>query len=211
MLVSDGSTDEPSDRSLQVFAHYGELNRSAYRTSAPLNRGVAGTVATTGKSLLIPDIGRSAFRDMARYADSENPSFLSVPVFEGELVVGVINVSRPEGKSCFEERDREILELLSRQVARAIQFYQLQGMVRSRFVAMALTRELEEERGEGDLFERAVRTPPPKLAKIVAKSFFKELTSAGFGPHQVIEIATEVLNLLQKTLDKHKNRLEGKD
>ncbi|MFM7877051.1 MAG: GAF domain-containing protein, partial [Microcystis aeruginosa] len=38
-----------------------------------------------------------------------------------------------------------------------------------------------------------------------------ELTQAGFGTHEVIEIANEVLNLLQKTLNKHKNRLEGKD
>ncbi|MFN6233115.1 MAG: GAF domain-containing protein, partial [Microcystis sp.] len=44
-----------------------------------------------------------------------------------------------------------------------------------------------------------------------AKAFFKELTQAGFGTHQVIEIANEVLNLLQKTLNKHKNRLEAKD
>jgi L-methionine (R)-S-oxide reductase len=216
LLVSERERKGRTEHYLQVIAHFGKLDRAAYQTASQFDRGIAGTVAATGKSLLISDIRRSPFRALARYEETENPSFLSVPIGDGDRVIGVINVSRPENKSCFEERDREILELLSRQVAQSLHISHLQGMLRSRFLTMALTRELEESRTtdpvhESDLFERAVRTPPPKLAKIVAKAFFKELTRAGFGPHQVIEIATEVLSLLQKTLDKHKNRLEGRD
>lgn len=216
MLVSEREMDGQTERYLHVFAHYGELPPAAYQTETRLNRGIAGTVAATGKPLLISDIGRSPFREMARYAETGNPSFLSVPIIEGTRVLGVINVSQPEAREPFEEMDLQTVELFARMAAQSLQIFHLQGMLKSRFVAMALTRELEEIRAgeperETDLFELAVRTPPPKLAKIVAKAFFKELTRAGFGPNQVIEIATEVLNLLQKTLDKHKNRLEGRD
>jgi hypothetical protein len=70
---------------------------------------------------------------------------------------------------------------------------------------LAMTRELLEETPIENSV--ALNPNPNKFAKIVAKSFFKELTQAGFGANQIIEIASEVLNLLQTTLDKHRQRL----
>jgi L-methionine (R)-S-oxide reductase len=217
LLISEHQVNGKPEESLQVFAHYGNLPRSADKNTIQLEQGVAGTVAATGQSLVIADIGKSPFRDVARYPDKENPSFLSAPILVSDRVIGVINVSLPEEKVCFSELDLEILELFARQAAQSVQILHLQGMLKSRFVAMAVTQELEAilagdlYHGETDLFEIAVHPHPPKLAKIVAKAFFKELTRAGFGARQVIEIATEVLNLLQNTLDKHKHRLEGRD
>jgi signal transduction protein with GAF and PtsI domain len=194
---------------LQVFAHYGDMPPLAYQEITKLNQGIAGSVAATGEPLLIKDITRSPFASSARYLEkSNNNSFISVPIRLGEQVIGVINVSFPLEKKHFELLDLEILQLFAQQAAQSIQIVNLQGMLKSRFVAMAVTRELVEIQSDNLI---AVHPYPPKLAKIVAKAFFKELTQAGFGTHQVIEIANEVLSLLQKTLNKHKNRLEGKD
>ena len=174
-----------------------------------LDQGIAGTVVATGKPLLIKDITRSSFASADRYPKrANNNSFISVPIILNQQVIGVINLSFPLDKKHFEPLDLEILQLFAQQAAQSLQIFHLQGMLKSRFVAMAVTREIAEIQSEHSI---AVHPYPPKLAKIVAKAFFKELTQAGFGTHEVIEIANEVLNLLQKTLNKHKNRLEGKD
>jgi L-methionine (R)-S-oxide reductase len=208
MLRSEQELKGKITEYLQVFAHYGDMPSLAYQEITELHQGIAGTVAATGKPLLITDISRSPFADLARYPKINHNSFISAAIVLSERVVGVINVSFPREKSHFEPLDLEILQLFAHQAAQSIQILHLQGMLKSRFVAMAVTRELAEIQAENSI---AVHPYPPKLAKIVAKAFFKELTSAGFGTHQVIEIANEVLNLLQKTLNKHKNRLEGKD
>lgn len=193
---------------LQVFAHYGDMSAAAYQEIIALNQGIAGTVATTGKPLLIKDITHSSFAELARYPQRKNNSFMSAPIILNERVIGVINLSFPLDKKHFESGDLETLQLFAQQAAQSVYILHLQGMLKSRFVAMAVTREIAEIQAENAI---AVHPYPPKLAKIVAKAFFKELTQAGFGTHQVIEIANEVLNLLQKTLNKHKNRLEGRD
>jgi signal transduction protein with GAF and PtsI domain len=209
MLSSEQELKGEINDYLQVFAHYGDMSSLAYQEITKLNQGIAGSVAATGEPLLINDITRSQFASSARYLEkSNNNSFISVPIRLGEQVIGVINVSFPLEKKHFELLDLEILQLFAQQAAQSLQIMQLQGMLKSRFVAMAVTRELTEIQSENLI---AVHPYPPKLAKIVAKAFFKELTQAGFGTHQVIEIANEVLSLLQKTLNKHKNRLEGKD
>lgn len=215
LLVREGENKEKLARYLQIFAHYGDLARSDYPTPIPLDRGLAGTVVLTGKPLLIRDIRRSPFRALARYPD-KNPSCLLAPLRLGDRVLGSIAVSLPVEKLSFDEPDLEILELFAKQAAQSLQIFHLRGMVKSRFVAMAVRGEIEADRAidihpETDLFEIAVPPHPQKLAKIVAKAFFTELTKAGFSACQVIEIATEVLNLLQKTLDRHKNRLGGRE
>ena len=69
---------------------------------------------------------------------------------------------------------------------------------------MAVTNQLEDTPVNKSI---TIHPNPTLLAKLVAKSFFRELTKSGFGPNQIIEIATEVLNLLHNTLNKHKQRL----
>lgn len=194
---------------LEVFAHYDDPSPLDAQEIIKLDQVIADTVATTGKPLLIKDITRSPFASAARYPKKSNSnSFISAPIILNQQVIGVINLSFPLDKKHFEPLDLEILQLFAQQAAQSLQIFHLQGMLKSRFVAMAVTREIAEIQSEHSI---AVHPYPPKLAKIVAKAFFKELTQAGFGTHEVIEIANEVLNLLQKTLNKHKNRLEGKD
>ncbi|GCE58646.1 hypothetical protein MiAbB_00555 [Microcystis aeruginosa NIES-4285] len=194
---------------LEVFAHYDELSPLADQEIIKLDQAIADNVAATGKPLLIKDITRSSFASAAPYPKrANNNSFIAAPIILNQQIIGVINLSFPLDKKHFEPLDLEILQLFAQQAAQSLQIFHLQGMLKSRFVAMAVTREIAEIQSEHSI---AVHPYPPKLAKIVAKAFFKELTQAGFGTHQVIEIANEVLNLLQKTLNKHKNRLEGKD
>jgi GAF domain-containing protein len=212
MLLSEPETRDNGGEYLRVFTHYGNLPPSAYQQITPVNEGIAGYVAATGTPLLIEDISQSQFVDAARYLDESNKSLISVPISFAGKTIGTINTSSPIDKKSFDEQDLETMKIFALFVGKSIYIAQMQKILRSKFLEIAVARELTEENlSEGAIGSaaapRAIAPNPTKLAKIVAKSFYRELTQAGFGANQVIEIATEVLDLLQKNIDQHKKRL----
>jgi GAF domain-containing protein len=208
MLLSEAGATEEQVACLKVFTHYGNLPPSAYAEVTPLNQGVAGYVAATGTPLLIEDITLSKFAPAARYPDSESKSLMSAPIFWGEQTIGTINVSNPIEKTCFSGSDLDVLKLIALFVGKSVHIAQLQTILRSKFIQMAVISDFAERQVPMSV---SLNPNPTKLAKIVAKSFFRELTQAGFGANQIIEIATEVLNLLQSSLGKYKQRIARED
>jgi GAF domain-containing protein len=204
MLLSEPEVQDNGGCYLRVVAHYGNLPPSAYEETTPLNQGIAGYVAATGESLLIRDITESQFVEAARYLNEPNKSLISAPISFRDKRIGVINVSNPVDRKSFNEQDLETLKIFALFIGKSLYIAQLQRILRSKFVEMAVARELGDIPSEGAI---AISPNPTKLAKIVAKSFYRELTTAGFGPNQVIEIATEILELLQKNITRHKKRL----
>jgi len=208
MLLSESENFDNKQPYLRVFTHYGNLPQSAYQQVTLLNEGIAGHVAATGKSLLVKDITQSEFIGVARHLDELNKSLISAPILFGNKIIGVINVTSPLEKRCFDEQDLETIELFALFIGKSIQIAQLQAILRSKFVEMAVVREFAEFPSENAI---AINPNPTKLVKIVAKSFYRELTKAGFGASQIIEIATGVLDLLQKNIDRYKKRLSRDD
>lgn len=208
MLLSETDAPKSQGACLKVFVHYGNLPPSAYAEVTPLNQGIAGYVAAAGTPLLVEDITKSEFAPAARYPDLENKSLMSAPIFLGEQAIGTINVSSPIEKACFDGEDLDTLNLFALFVGKSIYIAQLQTILRSKFVQMAVISDFAERQVPASV---SLNPNPTKLAKIVAKSFFRELTQAGFGANQIIEIATEVLNLLQNSLSKYKERLTRED
>lgn len=199
MLLREG---HDCDWHLQVLTHYGDLPPQAYEEDTQINQGIAGHVAASGQSLLIKNISVSPFREMGRYQDDRNKSFMSTPIFVGDRVIGVVNVSTPKHKAHFTDRDLELLEIFALFMGKSIHIFQLQSILKSKFMEMALTHEVEEH-----VMSTLLTPNPAKLTSLVAKSFYQELTKAGLGPNQIVSIASEVLGLLQQNLDKHKRRL----
>lgn len=83
----------------------------------PLGQGVAGTVAATGKPLLLPDV-----RQHANYLNvtSATRSELCVPLKVGETVIGVINAESDQ-PSFFTRDDERLLLTIAGQLATAIE------------------------------------------------------------------------------------------
>ncbi len=130
---------------------------------------------------------------------------ISEPILLCEQVIGIIYVTLPCRKFRFNEQDKQILHLYSQQVSQSIHIHHLQTFTKSRFINAAVGQEL----AENQINPSSLPPHPPTLAKIVAKAFFKELTKAGFCPREIIETATEVLSLLEKTIHKHRQRLDN--
>ncbi|PSF38364.1 GAF domain-containing protein [Aphanothece hegewaldii CCALA 016] len=168
----------------------------------PLEQAIATYLSETGQSLIIKN---SKFLPFPRpkVARFKSTSLLAVPLFQNNQMMGAIIVEHPEEKKYFEETDLDLLSLFAKIASQTLHIAYLQNILKSKFVTLAVAREIQETQ-EAD-------PHPTKLAKIVAKSFFREVTQAGFSPPQIIETATEVLHLLHLTLAKHRQRLSRDD
>jgi L-methionine (R)-S-oxide reductase len=203
LIEGDGQTD---DR-LVVCANVGHLSAAAYRESAVKNQGVAGHVLATGIALRVDDISNSIFHECARHPADPRRSLMCAAIHIQSKMVGVINVSGRKAKGPFQESHLQLLEVIGLFVGKSIQVSQLQSMLDSRFAQMAVLQEAANKIGSS----LAAGLPnPDQVAKIMAKSFYKEMTRAGFGSRQIINAASELITQLSGNLNRHSKRL-GKD
>ena len=204
MLFHGGKED--GEFRLRVFAKHGPLPADANDEAVKVNEGIAGHVAATGEPLLVKDITRTEFLPLARRPEHPGRSFISVPVFLAGKVIGIINFSNPVPDRFLDDGDLRQAVFVSLLVSKSIQVIEMHKILHSRFLQLSISREA------GSLVSGAI-TPlsqdPEKLAKIVAKTFYREMTSAGFDPRHIVKAATEIISLLNMTLKKHKKRLDS--
>lgn len=205
MLVTPD--DDAHRPALKVCSHYGDLPVAAYASTVAFDSGIAGHVATSGEALLINDVQASAFAALARRAGQAGENLMSVPIRIADRVIGVINVSQPVAGRPFLDQDLHLLEVFAMFIAKSIHVFELQRLSESRVRQMA---QLLDERERGDV-AAPISPDPARLAKMVAKNFYRELSLAGFGPNAIVTVASEVLGLLNESLGKHRSRLHRDD
>ena len=201
MLIAEND----GERKLRVYSHFGDMPAEAYAEPVALDQGIAGHVASTGESVLVDDIAHSEFAAMARRGAAGAPSLMSAPIKVADQTIGVINVSEPSGGSAFTPRVLELLNVFALFVGKSIQVFELQKLAGSRVLQMAQVLDLREHEGGGP---RPICPDPARLAKLVAKNFYRELAAAGFGPNAIIAVSSEVLNELNESLVRHRSRFE---
>ncbi|MFN3398230.1 MAG: GAF domain-containing protein [Sulfurimicrobium sp.] len=202
MLLNDG---EMENLRMRVCASYGPLPAAAYRESIGKGEGIAGRVVASGKGLLIDDIHHSEFAQWARRANDPRKSLISSPITINGRIIGVVNVSGHLQGRAFSMEDLNLLDVVALFVGKAIQVVQLQNILNSRFAQLALVQVAEKDLG-GTLAS-AVQNPD-QVARILAKSFYKEMTRAGFGSSQIINAATEIIGQLSGSLTRHRKRMK---
>lgn len=198
---------DSGDLKLRVFAVHGDLPEAAYKQVTRKGEGISGHVLATGQSLLVEDIANSDFVAVARRLAAGSKSLISAPITINRNIIGVINISDTQSGRPFNLDDLRLLDVIALFVAKSVQVTQLQSVLNSRFAQMALAQEASQtmEKAIGYASEN-----PNHLAKILAKSFFKEMTKAGFTSTQIIHAATEIIGQLNTSLGKHSKRLGRK-
>jgi L-methionine (R)-S-oxide reductase len=197
MLLSEPLNGE-QEAHLRIFAHFGPLPPEALRQTVSMSKGIAGHVLTTRTPLLVPDIATSPFAPVARFKDSGNPSLISVPIEVASRPVGVLNVKGPNDGPRLTRKDLELITIFAMFIGKSIQTFQLQKLAESRILQMAILRERQQE-AQGAT-PRPIAPEPARIARLVAKSLYRELTEAGFGPTAIIAVTSEVLSLLNQNL-----------
>ncbi len=200
MLLNDGESGDPH---MRVCAAFGPLPAAAYREAVHKGEGIAGHVVATGKSLFIENIDRSPFATHARHGSEPDKSLLCCPIRINDCVAGVVNVSGRHSGS-FTRMDLTLLDVAALFIGKSIQTIQLQNILNSRFAQLAVARQVASSGGP---LSSAVGNPD-KVARIIAKSFYKEMIRAGFGPAQIIHVASDLISQLNSQLQRHNKRLD---
>ncbi len=196
------------DFRLRIFAKYGSLPEVALREAAKVREGIAGQVAESGKPLLVEDIMQTKYLSMARRPRQSSKCFIVVPIMITGKVIGVMNFSNPENGRTLDEHDLNRAVFVSLLVGKSIQVSELQKILQSKFLQFSLAQEAKS------LVASAIAPlsgDPKTLSKIVAKTFYREMTRAGFEADHIVHAATEIISLLNQTLKKHKSRLENNE
>jgi GAF domain-containing protein len=197
MLLNSGSGQ---DLRMTVCARHGTLPAAALHAAVGKGEGICGQVLASGRALLVPDIRRSPFAHLARRPEDQGGSLMSAPIWIDGKIVGVANLSGPLHGPAFVAADLHLLEVVALFIGKSIQVIQLQHLLDSRFAQLALLQEVQERVGSS---VRTAYRHPGDAAKILARSFFREMTKAGFESGQIVTAATELIEQLNHKL--HRN------
>lgn len=98
-----------------------------------------------------------------------------------------------------------LFTVLGEQIGRTIEVHQTRQFLASRYSALALWKETGEETEETQQLDghlvAAVRNPD-KVARLLARSFYRDLRKAGFDANQVLLVASEIIGNLTETIRK---------
>lgn len=204
LMLLDTAPGDKGPR-LKLAALYGELPEAAWKEEPTSGQGIAGQVLASGISIRVDSVDHSVWKKHARHAD-EAGGFLVCPVLLAGRPAGVINISQPIDRLSFSSDDQANAELAALMIGRAIQVGRLDRMLDSRFAQMAFALE-----GSTDAFSMLSLSAhdPDKVAKMLARAFYREMRHCGFTPNQIIHAAGEIISELTGSLNRHKKRLGG--
>ncbi len=201
MLLSEGEHDVPR---LKLWACTDGLPASAWNETPGRGESIAGWVLEHSAPLLIADIRASEFAPLARQRNDLGASFICTPITVGKHVIGVMNLSSRLDSAPFDESNLGLAEIVATLIGKSVQVERLQTLIRSRVAQVSLAKE------EKDAVARLTdgTAAPARIAKLLAKSFFRDLAAAGFEPGQIIEAASEIIMLVSNDINRYKKRME---
>jgi hypothetical protein len=160
-------------------------------------QGLAAQVAGSGQALLVEDMARS---EHARLARRGSGSCICAPLSVAGRVQGVLNLSRP---APFGPEDLALACQAALLLALGLELERMQGLLRSRFAHRAMASELA---GHPEMDPNRLAADPQRMARILGKTFFRELRGAGYGSDHILTAATEVIGELGRDIGKGKGR-----
>jgi hypothetical protein len=120
-------------------------------------------------------------------------------------VVAMIHVSEPMERQWFDSDDVVLLDIVTVYIGKSLQVAQLQNLLESRFAQLALAHSVGNTVGQ----VLATITQPAAIVRILAKSFYREMTRMGFGTNDVINAASQIISELSASLKRHAKRRDA--
>ena len=200
IMLADGEGEQAL---LGLAAWRGELAEDALQVRVGVGMSTSGSVLASGVAQRIDDVDTAAPDVRVR---GDGGSFICQPLALDGRVLGVINVRRPRGDAPFTAFDQQLLAALALYAGKAIQVAQLAYLLNSGFAQRALESGGNVPLPAMEAFTQGA-AQPAQMAKLLAKSFYREMKSAGFGPNQIVAAAGEIIDQLSGSLRKHGQRI----
>lgn len=195
VMLLDGRGEGES--CMSIHAHHGPLPSAALQAAIRRGEGISGRVLASGSALLVADIRQSELALFARRDAELGCSLICAPISIEGRIVGVINAANGKEGAPFDEATLCLLQFTALSLGRYLQVRHLQHLLDSRFAQLALLRETEEDAPET---ARLAYRNPEQVAKILARSFFREMHRAGFGSAQILSAASELISQLNRDI-----------
>jgi hypothetical protein len=193
------SGSEVANFALQPGTGFGEIPKR-------LHNGHQARKAESGEECTLPQAGNELLQAFVEIDANVHDTMFSTIVMQ-DKVIGVIQACQPQQRPSFNKEDLRLFGIFAHVVSKSIQIIQLQAILKSRFAQIALTRSGDKAISEmvsGPIYNS------DHIARVLAKSFYKEMTRAGFNCNQIISAASEVISELSSSLRKHKRVVKGK-
>jgi PAS domain S-box-containing protein len=110
---------DPKTQELHQAAWAGE-DRALQADIVHMGHGLTGATALTQHGICVPDLAASDYAATGNLSAFPHRAVLAEPLVHGQTLFGVLTVRRTTPGACFEEADRHLVQLLSRQLAVAI-------------------------------------------------------------------------------------------
>jgi hypothetical protein len=126
------------------------------------------------------------------------------PIRIGREIVGAINFFKVDRTRC----DAALLaatEIVASLVGQSLQALRLESLLHSRFAQLAIF-VASDNKAEQAL--TVARGGVGQLARILAKSFYREMVRLGCDSGQIVDAASEIISQLSGSLKKHRDRLQ---
>jgi len=175
----------------------------ACREWADQGEAAAREAILAGKSVLVEKRAVSSNPGLANQATASVRSIIASPVLVDNDIVGVVNLMGPEGPRRFGSDEVAVVEIVAWLVGQALHAIQLEKVLNSRFAQLAIAQEADHAIGNALVVARG---RPEQLARILAKSFYREMVKLGFASGQIIGAASEIISQLSGNLKKYSDR-----
>jgi len=170
---------------MQTFSNHGRsVDRAAAEGIAHARRA-AVRVLESGRPTLL-----------AAPPQDSSPA-AAAPIWVDGAIVGAIGVVGPLRPMPYGAPDLRLLEIVTRFIDKSIEVIQLRCLLNSRFAQLAVLREAGVR--AIDQMPAAGRNPD-ELARLIARSFYREMARAGFCSRQIISAATEIISQLSSNI-----------
>jgi transcriptional regulator with GAF, ATPase, and Fis domain len=205
VLLGDAEAGEPGETMLKVFACCADGAVSVSTEPQSRHAAVFDPVIAAGTPCLIDSLSEATCLSLRHQQPDTFNSLIAAPIRINNKVVGILSASGHKLNRPLDQTDLEWIGMIGLLVGKSMQVVQLQNVLSSRFAQMALVREAKANLGVA--LEKAVENPD-QLARILAKSFFREMTHTGFSTSQIIQASSEIIAQLSSSLNRHSKRLE---
>lgn len=186
---------EGAEARLREAASFG---KSPFANSVEALAELANQVLDSARPLLLDEYEEPQAL-MAR-----QPCLMCAPIYANGKRIGALAIADPRYKKRFGSEDLQLLELVALFLGKSLHILQLQHVLNSRFTQIALAQEADRTIGSA---LAANGEDADKVAKILAKSFYREMAKAGFSSNQIIGAASEIIAQLSANLQKHTRRI----
>jgi len=200
LLLDGGARDRMSFRAYssgcpgsanayQEWTRQGEsAAREAIKAARPLRidkhvvLSIAGSQSQTGRS---------------------KPCIIASPIRVGSNIVGAVNLISLGDTRGLDSDGLAAAEIVASLIGEALHVLHLEKLLNSRFAQFAVAAEAGHTLGDASALASA---RPEQLARILAKSFYREMLKLGFASGQIIGAASEIISQLSGSLKKHSDR-----